>query len=160
MSAKNSPPNEGTDSTTIQPQESDADNVPLAWVQGGIHEDVTDGETRYYAVQQTIEQETLGDQMRPDVEGPGEQVTIHVLYVRGDASRGVEREYDARVVDEGDQTVVDPKLLHNPGFSAGWPASIAVDGLQDVPRSIERSEEIVRALAVLHDITVDTEAGQ
>ena len=160
MSAKNSPPNEGTDSTktTIQPQESTAGYVARAWIRDGVHEDLSEGETRYYATLQTITHETLGEQMRPDVEGPGEQVTITVLYVRADGHRGVEREYDARVVDEGDQTIVDPKLLHNPGFSEGWPASIAVDGDRVVPRSIHRTPEIERALAALHDIEVDTEA--
>ena len=159
MSVQHSDGENGTDSTTIQPQESDPDYVARDWIQDGVDEDVDDGETRYYAVLQTITQETNGDQMRPDVEGWGEDITIHVLYVRGDASRAVEREYVGRAVDEGDQTVVDPKILHEPGFSEGWPASIAVDGDHVVPRSIERSEEIVRALAELHDIGVDEEGN-
>ncbi len=139
--------------------ETTPDTVPHHWVQNGVHETLEDGETRYYAVRQTIER-TLADAdvLAGRTSGPAEDTVIHVQYVRGDATRAVEREYEARVIETADGAVVDPACLADTKPGA-FPASIAVDGERDVPASIQRSEEVVRALDELHDVQASGEEG-
>ncbi|MDL0127046.1 hypothetical protein [Halobacterium salinarum] len=135
--------------------ESDPDNVAAHWIDNGVDEPLADGETRYYAVRQTIERELADTQtLAGQKSGRGEHVVIHVLYVRSDGHRAVEREYDARVQELDGSAIVDPAALgsRHPGE---FYSSLAVSGESEEPFGIPRSEAIVRALDELHDIQAD-----
>ena len=151
MSAKEPETQDCTDSRLGG--ESDPDFVAQHWIDHGVHEDVNDGETRYYAVRQTIERELADtDTLSGQKSGRGETITIHVQYVRGDGHRAVEREYEARVQELDGSAIVDPAALssNKPGE---FYASIAV-GEDSEPVGIPRTEDVVRALDELHDVDV------
>jgi len=132
-------------------RETNPQQIPTEWLQDAPRASIDDGETPYYAVLATIERTLATD---PDVlaghrDGRGEEWTVHVLYVRADGTRRIERTYDASVTETADGLDVTPK---------GLQASIAVDGDHVTPHSAPVTEEITEALDELHGITVEVEA--
>jgi hypothetical protein len=132
--------------------ETTAELLPDAWVDDR-DEPLAAGETRYYAVMYTVERVLSGDAdvLSGREPGRGEEYRIHVLYVRGDASRRVERSYPATVVDDGSGVRVRPK--------GGIQSSIAVDGSAVTPAAGKRAQLVVEALDELHDVTVPRTGG-
>lgn len=143
----------GTRSARTTPSLDEETNprvIPTTWLADAHDEPVQSGETRYYATLYTVERQLASD---PDVlaghkQGRAEEWTVHILYVRADGQRRVERNYDAHVADIGGSIQVTPRR---------FTATIAVDGRRDTPHSAPRSEEIVAALADLHDIDATEE---
>lgn len=150
MIADNPQTNESSDHPLDR--ESDPQRVPEAWLQAGINQDVSEGDTRYYALQYVHSRTIAKDPgvLAGHKDGRGEHHEIHVRYVRGDGARATERSYPARVVETQDGLRIEPAGLE------AWPAVLAVDGTTGELASIERSAEIVRLLAELHDVHPQT----
>lgn len=142
------------ESTGLQALEGQTDPaiIPRGWFEDARRPPIDDGEEEFLPVLYRIERELAdGDVLAGRDPGRPESIRVHVLYVSRDGRRRVDDDFQARVVETGDGTVVEPR---------GFLGRIGVDGDVTEPREEPVSPRIRAALATLHGCTLEPGAGE
>jgi len=120
--------------------------LPEEWLDSAIHPGIDDDEEEFLPVLCQLERELAdADILAGRNPGRPEDTRIRVLYVSRDGHRRVEESFQAKVIETGDGTEVEPRRLL---------AAIGVDGDVTEPSRAPVDPKVRAALATLHGVTI------
>lgn len=120
--------------------------LPAEWLADAIHPGIGEDEEEFLPVLCQLERELADvDILAGRNAGRPEDTRIRVLYVSKDGRLRVEESFQARVVETGSGTEVEPRRLL---------AAIGVDGDVTEPSRAPVDPKVRAGLATLHGVTI------